>query len=224
MNIEQIHQFLIDNADDKYSKFQRKLIFTKSNIMGVRMPILRNLAKELANTTFIDLPLGKYLEYDYLQALMICYRKDSLKEKFNKLIEYSYSIDNWSTCDTIPGSTKFKENELEEVFSYIKILLSLHHSYSNRLGVIFLMKYFINYDQEVIFDLLKVLPYGDYYLDMGVAWYYSVLLAKRYDIGLSYVCRFKDISEFVYKKSIQKAIESFRVSDEHKKELKLLRK
>ena len=224
MNIEQIHQFLIDNADKEYSKFERKLIFTNSEIIGVRLPILRKYAKQLVNTFDGKLPTGKYLEYDYLQALLICYKKDSLEQKFTNLIEYSYSIDNWSTCDTIPSSTKFKNSELEEVFIYIKKLLSLDHPYSKRLGVIFLMKYFIDYDQDIIFDSLKDLPYGDYYLDMGVAWYYSVLLAKRYDLGLLYLKKFKDISEFVYKKSIQKAIESFRVTNEHKNELRLLRK
>lgn len=223
MNIDEIHDYLVQNSDTKYRDFQKKLIFTKSEVLGVKMNVLKELAKRLANQDII-LPYGKYLEYDFLNGLMISYKKCDLEEKLYNLMQYSLTIDNWGTCDTVACSTKFKDKELDIVFNYIKGILNLDSNYSKRFGVIFLMKYFIDYDQEIIFDLLKDLPYGDYYLDMGVAWYYSVLLAKNYDLGLKYVLKFKDISTFVYKKSIQKAIESFRVSEEHKEELKKLRK
>ena len=159
MNINEIYDYLVSHSDTKYRDFQKKLIFTKSEILGVRMNILKDLAKRIANYD-IDLPSGIYLEYDYLKGLMISYKKCDLEEKLYNLMQYSLTLDNWSTCDTVPCSTKIKDNDLDLAFNYIQGMLKLESNYSKRLGVIFLMKYYINYNQDIIFDLLKDLPYG----------------------------------------------------------------
>ena len=148
MNIDEIHDYLVQNSDTKYRDFQKKLIFTNSEILGVKMNVLKELAKRLSNQDII-LPYGKYLEYDFLNGLMISYRKCDLEEKLYNLMQYSLTIDNWGTCDTVVCSTKFKDKELDIVFNYVKGILNLDSNYSKRFGVIFLMKYFIDYDQEI---------------------------------------------------------------------------
>ena len=155
---------------------------------------------------------------------MISYQKITTKEKLNNLLDFSYHIDNWSMCDTAVCSTKFKKQDYDLLFTFCEALIKSDKPFVNRFGVIFMLKYFSDIDSEMAYNLLSTLTYGNYYLDMGVAWYYSVALIRNFRDTLKAIIKIRNKSEFVYQKSLQKAIESYRITDEQKVILRNLKK
>ncbi len=223
---KEILEYLNKLKDDTFKNFQQKLISTNSEILGVKMNYLKDLAKTIVtnNQTLELLPYGKYYEYDILNGLMISYQKITTKEKLNNLLDFSYHIDNWSMCDTTVCSTKFKKQDYDLLFTFCEALIKSDKPFVNRFGVIFMLKYFSDIDSQMAYNILSTLNYGNYYLDMGVAWYYSVALIRNFRDTLKSIIKIRSKSEFVYQKSLQKAIESYRITDEQKVILRNLKK
>ena len=223
---KEVLEYLNKLKDDTFKNFQKKLISTNSEILGVKMNYLKDLAKTIVtnNQTLELLPYGKYYEYDILNGLMISYQKITTKEKLNNLLDFSYHIDNWSMCDTAVCSTKFKKQDCDLLFTFCEALIKSDKPFVNRFGVIFMLKYFSDIDSEIAYNLLSTLTYGNYYLDMGVAWFYSVALIRNFRDTLKAIIKIRNKSEFVYQKSLQKAIESYRITDEQKVILRNLKK
>lgn len=223
---KEVLEYLNKLKDDTFKNFQKKLISTNSEILGVKMNYLKDLAKTIVanNQTLELLPYGKYYEYDILNGLMISYQKITTKEKLNNLLDFSYHIDNWSMCDTTVCSTKFKKQDYDLLFTFCEALIKSDKPFVNRFGVIFMLKYFSGIDSEMAYNLLSTLTYGNYYLDMGVAWFYSVALIRNFRDTLKSIIKIRSKSEFVYQKSLQKAIESYRITDEQKVILRNLKK
>lgn len=223
---KEILEYLNKLKDDSFKNFQKKLISTNSEILGVKMNYLKDLAKTIVtnNQTLELLPYGKYYEYDILNGLMISYQKITTKEKLNNLLDFSYHIDNWSMCDTTVCSTKFKKQDYDLLFTFCEALIKSDKPFVNRFGVIFMLKYLSDIDSEMAYNLLSTLTYGNYYLDMGVAWFYSVALIRNFRDTLKSIIKIRSKSEFVYQKSLQKAIESYRITDEQKVILRNLKK
>lgn len=223
---KEVLEYLNKLKDDTFKNFQKKLISTNSEILGVKMNYLKDLAKTIVtnNQTLELLPYGKYYEYDILNGLMISYQKITTKEKLNNLLDFSYHIDNWSMCDTTVCSTKFKKPDYDLLFTFCEALIKSDKPFVNRFGVIFMLKYFSDIDSQMAYNILSTLNYGNYYLDMGVAWYYSVALIRNFRDTLKSIIKIRSKSEFVYQKSLQKAIESYRITDEQKVILRNLKK
>ena len=167
---KEVLEYLNKLKDDTFKNFQKKLISTNSEILGVKMNYLKDLAKTIVtnNQTLELLPYGKYYEYDILNGLMISYQKITTKEKLNNLLDFSYHIDNWSMCDTTVCSTKFKKQDYDLLFTFCEALIKSDKPFVNRFGVIFMLKYFSDIDSQMAYNILSTLNYGNYYLDMGV--------------------------------------------------------
>lgn len=227
MNINEIVNYFELNINKDYAIFQSKLITTKALILGVKVGVIKSLAKseiENADELINQISDNQYLELDYLKGLLISYQKLAVEEKLDKLEEFSSHIDNWAVCDTVVTSTRFKNKDLDFLFDWCLKMLKKEKTFEKRFGVIMLLKYFSKTNQLKIFDEIIKCEFGEYYFDMAVAWYFATALIYDFDTVLSLVIKIKEKSEFVYYKTIQKGIESYRISDEQKQILKNLRK
>lgn len=214
-------------ADLSYRDFQAKLMPTvdKENILGVRIPALRKYAKRLSKDSVAlsdflsDLPHKTY-EENTLHAILIQSIKD-VDECLLQIERFVPYVDNWSTCDTIvPTCLK---SEPKKVKSKCEEWLHSSHSYTVRLGMVILMKFFLddNFDHSVL-EVVAAVRSDEYYVQMAQAWFFSFALIKQYDAALPYVTEHR-LSSWVHNKTIQKSIESFQISNEKKAYLRTLR-
>lgn len=224
--IEHIRRRLYELADPVYGEFQSKLIpdVDRTHFIGVRTPALRNLAKELYGTDeateFLnDLP-HTYFDENQLHAFLVSRAKpfDICIKEVDKFLPY---VNNWATCDQMSPAI-FKKNTdllLPRVFSWI----DSDHIYTVRFGIGMLMQYFLDdlFDSKYPEMVCKIRS-DEYYINMMIAWYFATALAKQYDAVLPYLENRK-LSSWVHNKTIQKAVESYRVTEEQKEHLRTLR-
>lgn len=217
---------LIKLKDDKYKEFQIKLVpnIPSNTILGVRTPELRKLAKEVYKSEDRDLFLNnlphKYYEENLIHFFVISMIKDFDKcvVEVEKFLPY---VDCWSLSDQATPKI-FKKNH-DKILLYIKKWISSKHIYTARFGIRILMNEFLEEDFKIEYlYLVADIKSDEYYLKMMIAWYFATALAKRYD---ETILLFENhiLSEWIHKKAITKAIESYRVTDEHKKYLTSLR-
>lgn len=229
MTMNKIQKLLFDNADEKYRDFHSSLIpdVDKAKIIGVRVPVIKKLAKELKkiNPQTVDEFLSElpheYYDENMLHANLLCDVKD-----FDKAIEYTEMflpyIDNWAVCDTF--NPKVFAKHKDELWQKIEEWLSSSRVYTERFGIVMAMRYFLDEDfAEDKFQRIVSVKSDEYYVNMAIAWYMSVALVKQYDVAIK-VLQSGKLKDRVHNKSIQKAIESFRISDDKKVYLKTLKK
>ena len=224
--MEEIIRKLYSMQNIKYQEFTAKLIpnINKNKIIGVRMPDLRKLAKEIKNIDYIDDFLSelphKYHEENLLHGILLSKYKDIdiLLKELDKFLKY---VDNWMVCDII--SPKLFKKEPDKVYKYIKKWINSKYEYKIRFGVVSLLQFYLddNYRYEEL-ELVGSIKSESYYVKMAIAWFYSFALIKQYDDTIK---EFEDkkLDKWIHNKSIQKAIESYRVSNERKEYLKSLK-
>ncbi len=226
MTPQEIKDRLFDLADEGYRDFQSKLMPTvdKDRIIGIRTPVLRAFVKELRKSgnyrTFLsDLP-HKYYEENNLHAFLIEGIKD-FDECIAALEKFLPYVDNWATCDCMrPKILKKHPEELEAaVYKWLKS----DKPYTVRYAIGCLMCHFLedNFKEKHLSDVASIQS-EEYYVNMMIAWYFATALAKQYDKTVPYLEE-KRLPEWVHKKTIQKAIESYRITPEQKAYLRTLR-
>ena len=221
-----IYDRLLKVSDKTYQEFQAKLVpnINSNLILGVRTPDMRNIAKEVNNTKeaidFLnDIP-HKYYEENLIHMFLISYIKDydTCIKELDKFLKY---VDCWPVSDQASPKV-FKKNH-DKLIDDVKRWIKSDHIYTARYGIRILMNEYLDDDFKPEYLKLVATKKGeDYYLKMMQAWYFATALAKKYDETVIY---FKDymLDSWVHKKAIQKAIESYRVTEEHKEYLKSLR-
>ena len=221
-----VYERLLKVKDDEYKEFQAKLVpnISPDTIIGVRTPAMRSVAKEVFKSTekeaFLnDLP-HKYYEENLVHFFILAEIKD-FDECIREVEKFLPYVDCWPVSDQATPKS-FKKNH-KKLLPYIEKWIASDHVYTARFGIRMLMNEFLGEDfKEEYLELASSNKGEDYYLKMMVAWYFATALAKQYDAAVKYIEERK-LDEWVHKKSIQKAVESFRVSDEHKEYLKSFR-
>ena len=218
-----IQNMLLSLKDEEYKNFHKKLMPTvdEGKIIGVRIPILRKLAKKLSGTyeaeRFLSELPHKYYEENNLHAFLLEGIKD-FDECICETERFLPYIDNWATCDSFRPSA-FKNNK-EKLILKIKEWIKSDKTYTVRFAIMCLMTYFLGEDYKKEYsDMVAESSNGEYYVDMAAAWYFATALAKNRDEVTGYIENGK-LSDFVHNKSIQKACESLRITKEQKKYLK----
>lgn len=215
-------------AESDYKAFNERIIPTRYEILGIRTPALKKLAKELAKDPNVEtyLESAEYTTYEHilLYGLVIGQlKKAPLETVFKYLDPLILRFDNWAHVDTIISPTQIFSNHLDEVFTHFLPLKTHEGEFTKRTFVILLMTYFM--DEAHIDMMLKHLsevPQGQYYVDMAIAWAISVGLIKFYDKTFP-MLEEKVFSKFVHNKAIQKARESYRIVPETKDMLNKLK-
>lgn len=225
---QEILEKLNNLSDEKYKKFHSKLCPGTENIIGVRVPVLRNYAKELAKEHNIDELLNtignEYYEEVMIQGMIIGMAKDDLDIQLKRIEKFVPKIDNWAVCDTFVCGLKFVKKYPDEVWNFIKKYLNSNNEFELRFAIVMILSYYIDkkYLHEIfkIFDKIKC---DRFYVKMAIAWAISVCIVKYYDETINYL-RTTKIDDFTFNKSIQKSIESYRISDSKKEELRKMRR
>ncbi|MBP5275206.1 MAG: DNA alkylation repair protein [Lachnospiraceae bacterium] len=222
----EIKNHLYELKETDYKEFMAKLIPTvdPGTVLGIRTPALRNYAKELAKRDDIDeflhsLP-HELFDENQLHAFILSELKDydrCIKEVDNFL---SY-VDNWATCDQL--SPKVFKKHKKELLVSIKTWLKSKDTYTIRFAIGMLMQYFLDdeFDETYPKTVAKIKS-DEYYINMMIAWYFATALAKQYDAILPYIEK-NVLDKWTHNKTIQKAIESYRITDEQKEYLKSLK-
>ena len=221
-----LYDQLIKVKDDAYRSFQAKLVpnVSPETILGVRTPDMRKIAKEVFESPDRDAFLND-LPHRYYEENLIHFFVISMIRDFDACVQavetFLPYVDCWPVSDQATPKTFAKNHE--KLLPYIRKWIASEHVYTARFGIRMLMNEFLGEDfREEYPELVANKKGDDYYLNMMAAWYFATALAKRYDETVPY---FEDrrLDEWVHKKAIQKAMESYRVSDEHKEYLKSLR-
>lgn len=227
--MKNIRKELLELKDEEYGKFQKKLCpDTNLEIIGIRIPKLRNLAKELAEEDYkyyLKSIENKYFEEIILEGLIIGYCKVDIYEKLELIKEFVPKIDSWSITDTFCPTLKIKEKDLEKVWNFIMPYLKSNKEFEVRFAIIMMLDYYITdqYVDEVIECLDKVDNEG-YYAKMAVAWTLAEIGIKYYDKLIKYLKGNNKLDTFTYNKTLQKLRESYRISSEQKEELKKMKR
>ena len=217
---------LFSYQDLKYRDFQSPLVpnIDKETIIGVRTPQMRQVAKEFYNTPegnkFLSKLPHKYYEENLVHFFMIAMIKD-FDECVKEVERFLPYVDCWPVCDQSSPKV-FKKNH-KKLLPLIKKWIASDHVYTARFGIRMLMNEFLGDDfKEEYLEWVASVKGEDYYIKMMVAWYFATALAKKYDETVPYIEEHK-LEDWTHKKAIQKAVESFRVSDEHKAYLRTLK-
>ena len=212
--------------DLKYQAFQSKLIPTicPDTVIGVRTPALRKLAKELSGTpeatAFLQQLPHAYYEENNLHGLLICQMKD-YGQTIAAVDAFLPHIDNWATCDLL--NPKIFRVHLPELYEKIQTWVHASHPYTIRFGIGMLMSFYLDQAFSPAYPaLVAEIRSDEYYVNMMIAWYFATALAKQYEAVLPYLQRHR-LARWTHNKTIQKAIESDRITAEQKLYLRTLK-
>ena len=221
--MQEIVDLLFSKQDIKYRDFQAPLFpgVEKDRFIGVRTPELKKLAKELSGkeTTnkFIETLPHRYFDENQLHAFIISLIKD-YQTCLNAVEKFLPYVDNWGTCDQL--SPKVFAKHKDELIIPIKKWLKSKHTYTVRFAIGMLMQHYLDEAfKEEYMSLVVAIKSEEYYINMMIAWYFATALAKQWDITIKYIENNK-LSPWVHNKTIQKAVESYRITDEQKSYLK----
>lgn len=218
---------LENSADEKYRIFSSKLIPTINNVLGVRLPELRKIAKRLAKDAYREyLPIADpiYFEEVMLQGMIIGYLNLEWKYKAEYIAEFVPKIDNWSVCDSFCTGLKFDKTSKNDVWEFLQPYLKSLSAYEIRFAVVMLLFHFVDrgYAKRAFsaFDRIK---HDDYYVKMAVAWAVSIYYRDLPELTLPYLQNNK-LDNWTYNKAIQKITESLAVSHEAKKLIRSMKR
>ncbi len=224
--IQDVQKKLFEIQDMEYWDFHAKLVPTmeKDKFIGIRMPMLRKFAKEFGKTEesemFLKIFPHQYYEENNLHGLLIEQIRDYDKcmEELERFLPF---IDNWATCDmlTLKIVKKHKDVFIREVYRWMES----DKPYTIRFGISMLMRHYLDEDFKMEYpEKVAAICFEEYYVNMMRAWYFATALAKQYEQILPFLEE-KRMDIWTHNKTIQKAIESYRITPEQKSYLRTLR-
>ena len=213
--------------DKAYGAFQAKLIPSAppESFIGVRTPELRKMAKEMVKQggyeEFLSVLPHRYFDENQLHAFIISEMKDFARclAETERFLPY---VDNWATCDQM--SPKVFKKHRPELLEAVKRWIESSHTYTVRFAVGMLMEHFLDGDFDPAYpEMVAAVRSEEYYVNMMRAWYFATALAKQWDAIIPYV-EGNRLDVWTHNKTIQKAVESYRITDKQKEHLKTLRR
>ena len=221
-----VYERLAACGDEQYRDFQSKLVpnIPKETVLGVRTPDMRRIAREIRGTEeadafLLELP-HRYYEENQVHFFLIAMIRD-FNECAQAVETFLPYVDCWPVCDS--SSPKVFTKNHEKLLPLIRKWIGSDHVYTVRFGIRMLMNEFLGDDfKPEYLAWVAGVPGEDYYIRMMVAWYFATALAKQYDESVVYIEK-RRLEPWTHKKAIQKAVESYRVTEAHKEYLKMLR-
>lgn len=239
MKIKTIREKLMDLADAKYKKFADGLLPDIDNILGVRLPLLRSLAKEIATGDWqgylamadfeadhgVDHKSERvYYEETMLQGIVLGYIDADMEEILHHIAKFVPKINNWSVCDSFCTGLKFTKEHKERVWDFLQPYLTSKGEYELRFGIVMLLNYYIEEEYiDRVLLLLDNVKHEGYYAKMAVAWALSSCYVKLPEQTMAYL-KNNTLDDFTYNKTLQKIIESYRVDTAEKDFIRSLKR
>lgn len=225
--MEEIQEKLFSLRDEEYQKFHSSLCPGTNNIIGIRVPVLRDFAKKIVKQDwrgYLQKAKDNYYEEIMLQGMVIGLAKMELEERLEYVKQFIPKIDNWAVCDVSCAGFKFAKKYPNEVWEFLKTYLGSNKEFEIRFGVVMLLDFYII--EEYIEEVLKILNgihHDGYYVKMAVAWAISIAYIKFPKETLRLLQK-NDLDTFTYNKALQKIIESYRVSEGEKKKIRAMKR
>ena len=227
MTNEEIKIQLNKLADERYKKFHTSLCPNTTGIIGVRIPKLRNIAKQIANENwkeYLSYAVDDSYEEIMLQGMVIGLSKMTIEEFKHYLTNFIPKINNWAVCDTTVAGLKLTKKYSKEMWNFLKPYLNSDKEFELRFGIVMLLDFYIT--DEYIDEVLKILnniKHEGYYVKMAVAWAISICFIKYPEKTMKLLLN-NNLDNFTYNKSLQKIIESYRVDDKTKNKIKAMKR
>jgi len=223
---QKILMCLINAAEEDYRKFTSKLLPGVSNILGVRLPKLRKLAKEILKGdwhTYLKTADSFYLEETMLKGMVIGYLDSDIDEILRYVKEFVPKIDNWSVCDSFCSGLKITRKNQEIVWDFLQQYIFSEKEFEVRFAVVMLLNYYMEeqYIQRVL-GILGSIRHDGYYVKMAVAWALSICFIKKPEPTLAFFKSVK-LDTFTYNKALQKITESNVIDKETKHMIKSMK-
>lgn len=214
-----IRKQIFELIDSDYQKFSATLIPNINNVLGVRLPELRKLAKKITKgdwRTYLATAEEEYFEEIMLQGMVIGYVKTDIEDILSYVAAFVPKIDNWSVCDSFCTGLKFTKDNKERVWEFLQPYLSSEKEYDIRFGVVMLIDFYIEAEYiDIVLKLLDRVKHEGFYAKMAVAWAVSICYVKIPDSTMEFL-RNNTLDDFTYNKALQKVTESNRVDKEIK--------
>ena len=223
-----ILKILEKEADKNYQKFSSSLLPNINNILGVRLPILRKIAKKILMEdnykSFLSSKKHKYMEEYMLKGMLIGLLKEPLGDIINYIKFFVPQIDNWAVCDSFCSSLKITKDNLDKMLNFLQPYFKSSSEYEIRFAYVMLLNYYLS-DEYVDKVLCLVDNFKDnrYYAKMSVAWLVSICYIK-YPLRTEQYLKKSKLDNWTYNKSIQKICESFKVEKNIKMKIKKLKR
>ncbi len=226
--LKYIKQRLLEESEKDYQKFSTKLIPNINNVLGIRIPKLRKIAKEIYKNgeweEFLKQTEFEYMEEIMLQGMVIGLIKKNPEDILNYVKNFVPKIDNWAVCDTFCSSLKFVSGNKKLVWDFIQPYFKSKKEYDIRFGYVMLLSYYI--DTDFIDRVLKLIDeFKDerYYAKMAAAWALSICYITFPEKTFEYL-KISKLDNWTFNKSIQKICESLRVDKSTRAMLKCLKR
>lgn len=225
--VEEIRARLLALGEPGFQKFSASLIPGEERMLGVRLPILRALAKELVAgsgwQSYLAAAPRDYFEEIMLRGMIIGAAKMPVEERLGYIRSFVPEIDNWSVCDSFCAGLKFTAKNLPLMLEFLRPYCKSEKEFEARFGYVLLMDFFLVEEYiDAALSLVASFSHPAYYARMAVAWLLATALAKFPDQAFACLVS-APLDSFTYKKTIQKALESYRVSPKNKEKLRALR-
>lgn len=224
--LEEIRNKLLEMQDLEYRKFHTNLVNNVDNIIGIRVPILRNIAKELLKEDYLSYIKApkEYYEEIMIEGILIGTCKLDIDEKLKLLDNFIPKINNWAINDSCSSSFKITKQDEEKVWNYLEKYLNSNKEYELRFIMTMWMDHYLNdkYLDKVVTNL-KQINSDLYYAKMAKAWLISFIYIKDKNKGLLCLNQ-SNIDTWTHNKALQKIIESKRITETEKIELRKLKK
>lgn len=225
---EEIRRELEELSEEKYRDFASSLIPGKDNLIGVRIPNIRKLAKRIVKEErwqeYLQESEHEYFEETMLQALIIGQLKEDIHIILNHVEGFIPRVDNWSVCDSFCNDLKVVKKHKEVVWEFIQPYWQSDKPYHVRVAVVLMLFYYINDEYlQRLFEIFDDISHEDYYVKMAVAWAVSMCFVK-YPIETMKYLGENNLDDETYKKSLQKIRESNQVSKETKAIIKSMKR
>lgn len=214
-----IREQILELADEEYREFQSRLCPGTSNIVGVRIPLLRSLAKEIARgdwRSYLENAENQYYEEAMLQGMVIGYADAETEERLAHVRAFVPKIDNWAVCDSFCSGLKFTKKNMDRVWEHLQLYVSSEKEFELRFGVVMLLNYYVESGYiEKTLELLDGIDHEGYYVKMAIAWAVSICYVKFPEATIAFL-KNNSLDDFTFNKSLQKITESLRVDGETK--------
>ena len=223
-----IRQELLKLKEEAYKDFSSKLIPGMNNILGVRIPKLRDMAKKIAKgdyKEYLENPLDEYFEEVMLQGLTIGYLKEDIDYILKEVEKFIPKINNWSICDSFCIGLKIVKKNKYKVLEFLRRYLDSDKEYYIRFSVVILLDFYV--EEEYIDRVLKELDrirHDGYYVKMAVAWAISTCYIKFPERTMKYLKEKNTLDNYTYNKSLQKICESLKIDKETKEAIKSMKR
>ena len=221
--IEKLKEELVLQSDEKYKNFSSSLIPNIDNVLGVRLPILRKIAKKIAKENYLEFFKqndDEFMDLTMLEGMVI--GNLAYSEQVKYVEKFILKINNWAVCDSFCSGLKNYKNNKQELKKIIEKFYLSKEEYSSRMAYVLMLTYLVDDDLDYVLDKIEQFNNEFYYAKMAAAWCFSICIIKHYDKVILKLNDLK-IHPWVFKKGLTKAIESLKLSNEQKEYLKKLR-